>query len=245
MIIYFSATGNCKHVAKAIAQAADDRAVSMEGLDPRIGLTAGEQLGFVAPTYGWRVPAIVEKFLNDLIFTGAQPAYAFMVSTYGTTPGVAGPFVRRMLANKLDCDLQLFSVKMPDTWTPMFDLSDRERVEEINREADRELEDVRASIVGREASPRMRRQVPSLMIPVANTYYESMRKTSAFSVEDTCVGCGLCASRCPAGAIEMCDGKPVWVAPKCEKCLRCLHYCPKFAIQHGPRTNAHGQYHHK
>ena len=63
MIIYFSATGNCKHVAKTIARATDDEAVSMEGLDPSVCLDVGEQLGFVVPTYGWRVPAIVERFL--------------------------------------------------------------------------------------------------------------------------------------------------------------------------------------
>ena len=245
MIIYFSATGNCKHVAQAIARATDDRALSMEGLDPRIELAEGEQLGLVAPTYGWRVPAIVERFLGDLTLSGAQPAYVFMVSTYGTTPGVAGPFVRRALADKIGCHLQLFGVKMPDTWTPMFDLSDKVRVEELNREADRRLEGVCRSIVDRELSVRMERQVPGPLIPVANAYYESMRKTSSFSVEDACVGCGLCARRCPAGAIQMRDGKPSWVAPKCEKCRRCLHYCPKFAIQHGPRTKAHGQYHHR
>lgn len=245
MIIYFSATGNCKHVAQAIAKATADRTVNMEGLDPRIEFAEGEQLGLVAPTYGWRVPAIVEKFLGDLTLTGAQPAYAFMVSTYGTTPGVAGPFVRRALADKIDCDLQLFSVKMPDTWTPMFDLSDMERVEKINREADRELAGVCRSVVDRKVSSRMTGQVPGALIPVANAYYENMRKTSSFSVEDTCVGCGLCARRCPAGAIQMRNGKPAWVASKCEKCLRCLHYCPKFAIQHGPRTKAHGQYRHR
>ena len=245
MIIYFSATGNCKHVAKALAKATDDHAVSMEGLDPRIELGEGEQLGFVTPTYGWRVPAIVEKFLDDLTLAGAQPAYAFMVATYGTTPGVAGPFVRRALAGKLRCSLQLFSVKMPDTWTPMFDLSDEARVEKINREADRQIEGVCRSVVARRASSCMAGQVPGALIPVANAYYEGMRKTSQFSVEGSCVGCGLCARRCPAGAIQMRDGKPAWVAPKCEKCLRCLHYCPKFAIQHGPRTKAHGQYHHR
>ena len=142
MIIYFSATGNCKHVAKAIARATDDEVVSMEGLDPSIGLDVGEQLGFVVPTYGWRVPAIVERFFNALTLPGARPPYAFVVSTYGTTPGAAGPFARKALKRKLGCDLQLFSVKMPDTWTPMFDLSDKARVERINRAADQQLEAV-------------------------------------------------------------------------------------------------------
>ncbi len=193
---------------------------------------------------GWRVPSIVERFVDGLFLAGAQPPYAFIVATYGTTPGVVGPFVKKALRGKLGCGLQMFSVRMPDTWTPMFDLSDKAHVDEINQAADRQLEDVCRSIANRENSPRMNRQAPGFLIPVANAYYESMRKTSCFSVEDSCVGCGLCAKRCPVGAIQMSGGKPTWIAAKCEKCLRCLHYCPKFAIQHGPRTRAHGQYHH-
>ena len=191
------------------------------------------------------MPAIVERFFDGLALPGARPPYAFVVSTYGTTPGVAGPFARKAIKGKLGCDLQLFSVKMPDTWTPMFDLSDKSRVERINRAADWQLEAVCRAIASREGSPRMARQAPGFLIPVANAYYKSMRKTSGFSVETRCTGCGLCAKRCPVGAIRISDGKPDWVVSVCEKCLRCLHYCPQFAIQRGPKTKRHGQYHHK
>ena len=62
-------------------------------------------------------------------------------------------------------------------------------------------------------------------------------------VEDDCIGCGLCARKCPVQAIEIRDGKPVWVKEQCALCLRCLHLCPKFAIQYGNgRTRKHGQY---
>ena len=153
--------------------------------------------------------------------------------------------MRKALKGKLGCELQLLSVKMPDTWTPIFDLSDRAHVAAINEVADREIDAVCRSIADRETARRMKGQVPGCFIPIANAYYDNMRKTSFFTVEDTCMGCGLCAKRCPVGAIQMVDGKPMWAAPKCEKCLRCLHYCPKFAIQHGPKTKDHGQYHHR
>ena len=63
-------------------------------------------------------------------------------------------------------------------------------------------------------------------------------------VNEGCIGCGLCAKRCPMAAIEMRDGLPVWTKPECAACLRCLHCCPKFAISHGKRTASHGQYRH-
>lgn len=244
MILYFSATGNSKHVARKLATSTGDRVISIENLSPKVELAGDEVLGIVTPTYAWRIPAKVERFLEALTLSGSAPSYAFCVATYGTTPGASGPFLRKLLEQKIDCGVQLFSVRMPDTWTPMFDLSDKGRVEETNRAADVQVEKLCQSIAHREQSKCMPGQVPGFIIPIVNFYYESMRQTAKFTVEDSCIGCGLCAKRCPDSAIEMRDGRPAWTKPKCDKCLRCLHYCPKFAIQHGSKTKKHGQYHH-
>jgi len=79
------------------------------------------------------------------------------------------------------------------------------------------------------------------MLPPA-FYDKKVRLTSNFHVEDCCIGCGLCAKKCPVQAIRMQDAKPVWVKEKCVMCLGCLHRCPRFAIQYGSRTKNHGQY---
>jgi Fe-S-cluster-containing hydrogenase component 2 len=74
-------------------------------------------------------------------------------------------------------------------------------------------------------------------------YNANVRKTSNLHVEESCIGCGLCAKKCPVQAIEMQNKKPVWVKDKCVMCLGCLHRCPKFAIQYGNgKTKEHGQY---
>jgi ferredoxin len=43
--------------------------------------------------------------------------------------------------------------------------------------------------------------------------------------EDLCGGCGQCAGRCPMGAIQMVDGKPVTDA-SCVGCGQCAYICP-------------------
>lgn len=76
----------------------------------------------------------------------------------------------------------------------------------------------------------------------APIYDHKVRRTSHFHVENSCIGCGLCAKKCPVQAIALQGKKPVWIKEKCVMCLGCLHRCPKFAIQYGSKTKQHGQY---
>lgn len=152
MILYFSATGNSEHVARRIAAATDDKVVSIERFDVealRLVATEGPcQLGFVAPVYAWGLPTPMIEFLKtaDLSITagakGGERPYTFYVSTYGSTTGQSAKFARDLLHERgLELDAAM-SVKMPDTWTPVFDLSDPQKVEGINRAAEAQIDAV-------------------------------------------------------------------------------------------------------
>ena len=133
---------------------------------------------------------------------------------------------------------------MPDTWTPIFDLSDSERNAETNRKADAAIEEAAERIKNREKGGFHTSRVPWIFYPVFNLIYSAMRRTRSFRALDRCTGCGRCASLCPSGVLKMSDGRPVWTENKCAACLRCLHTCPVFAIQYGGNTEKHGQYVH-
>lgn len=247
MIFYFSATGNSKYVADRIAAATGDKTTSITDCCKGDGFSfdgADKTVGIVSPTYAWGLPIIVREFLQKLTLH-TKPDYLWFAATYGTTPGQTGRFAEDILnANGLSVSAK-FSVKMPDTWTPIFDLSDKKKVSHINERAEVEIDRIIRQIFDRETGDHMKNKTPlCLAKAVYGIEYDAMRKTKHFAVEDSCIGCGLCARNCPVSAIEIREKNPVWVKDQCVMCLGCLHHCPKFAIQYGKRTKPHGQYQH-
>lgn len=202
-------------------------------------------LGIVTPVYFWQLPLVTRNFLNRLSLTGENSSpYTFIIVTYGTTPGCTAEDARRILDHKKIRLSSAFSVRMPDTWTPFFDLSDHDHVKRLNACAEKEIDQVIASIQARVTGNHMARRLPYAFRIMTDKAYNKARRTVYFHVEDSCVGCHLCEKNCPVQAIAIKDGKPVWFKEQCALCLRCLHFCPKFAIQYGNgSTKKHGQYH--
>ena len=142
------------------------------------------------------------------------------MGTFGTTTGAAATMAKRIMKRKgLPLDA-LFDVKMPDTWTPLFDLSDKTRVADINRNADAQIEQVKSAVGAKVVGKHMRITTPYPTGIIGKRIYDDKtRRTSNLSVEQACIGCGLCAKKCPVHAIEMQSKRPVWVKDRCAMCL--------------------------
>ncbi len=244
MILYFSSTGNCKFVAEQLASALDDRAASI--LDTtHVRLAPKEKLGFVFPTYFWRLPTVVNDYMKSVDITGEDASsYVYFVATYGTTCGQTGTFMKRLLQAKGLALSASYSVKMVDDWTVWFDLSDKEKVAKILAGEGPQLRKIVNQIKEGCMGNRMKGTLPMIAVIGSGIVYDQMRKTKHLHAENSCISCGLCARECPVGAIQIQDGKPVWVKDRCAMCLHCLHSCPAFAIQYDNATGKHGQYEH-
>ena len=245
MILYFSATGNGKYIAEQIAEKNDERCMSIvDCIHENKYYFANEKiLGIVVPTYFWRLPRIVVDYLKKLRIYNC--GYTFFLASYGTTTGQAGKMAKDIMAyngQKFDA---YYSVIMPDTWTPVFDLTNKKKVNKWLTMGKKQLDVVIDNIKLKNKGDFIDKKLPQWLTIIPSTYmYMRERKTKNLSVNhDICVGCGMCAKRCPVGAIQMEKGYPVWKLKECEMCLGCLHRCPKFAIKYGNgRTAKHGQY---
>ncbi len=247
MIFYFSATGNSKHVVSKIKHE-NETVISIEEAVKLKQFTykaKDGRVGIVSPTYDITIPSIVSEFLNKLTIEFEEKPYTFYIGTYGTTTGAAALFANQIMREKgLSFDAT-FDIKMPDTWTPVFDLSDASKVAAINKKADKEIDILISQLNQKDTGKHMGLTVPLFVGKIGQKIYDNkIRKTDNLSITEECTGCGLCAKKCPVQAIEMKGKKPVWVKDQCTMCLGCLHRCPKFAIEYGSNTKKHGQYVH-
>jgi Pyruvate/2-oxoacid:ferredoxin oxidoreductase delta subunit len=248
VIFYFSATGNSKYVAECISAEGERLIPIAEAVDQNQYdfVVSDERVGIVSPTYDWTLPSIVSAFLAKLTLHFDETPYLYYVATYGTTSGASAAMAGHLLKGRgLPLDA-CFDVKMPDTWTPIFDLSVPESVQKCLAKSDEAIGELKDQIERKVKGKHMGLTTPYFTGEIGRVLYDKItRKTKYLHVTEACIGCGLCAKKCPAHAIEMKNNKPVWVKTQCIMCLGCLHRCPKFAIQYGSgRSQKHGQYRH-
>ena len=248
MIFYFTATGNSLYVARRLAASQSDRLVSIAAAikDHRFSYEIGrdEKIGFVFPVYFYGIPTIVADFVAQLTITGQDDPFVFLVLTSGGKP----PQTHRMFARQLQTrGYQLASsyfVAMPDIYILLYDLPDLPRQKSILNQAEKQVEQIIAEV---EAETRGQFCSDKFRGGAINTFfgypfYVKGRKTQKFYATDSCNGCGLCEEICPAEAIRLEAGRPVWVKPQCVFCLACLHRCPAQAIQYGKATAKRRRY---
>ncbi len=247
MIFYFSACGNSKYVASRLAKETNDEILSIDNCikDNNLifDLDKVERVGIVIPVYFLGVPNIVKDFLDKVEFLNNSNSYFYTVITYGSTTGAASAFVEKALKKKLINLNASYCVRYPDTFSPIFDLTNEQsNLKKINK-ADKKIPKIIENINKKNSKNFIINKLPySLVVNYYNSSYKKNNNTKNFTVEDSCISCKLCENKCPVDAIKLKNGKPVWIKNECVMCLGCLHRCPVSAIQFGPKTKKHGRY---
>lgn len=238
MILYFSGTGNSEYVANRIASELQEECFN---LFDRIrnnnfsGLSSERPWIIVCPTYAWRIPRILQNYLEKTSLSGNQNVY--FVMTCGGSIGNAGKYLKQFCASKKMNYCGCFPILMPENYIAMFPTPKTEEALSIIEAAESKIDHAAALIKDSTAFPE-----PSLSIAdklssgfVNEIFYPLFVHAKKFHVTDSCISCGKCMAVCPLGNIRFPDGKPVW-GKNCTHCMACISRCPKECIEYGKKS---------
>ena len=255
MIFYFSSTGNSKLVADILAaQLSESRVISitdcLRSNECSFTLRAGEQVGFVFPVHGWRVPYIVRDFISRLTISNyAISTYTYSLCTCGDSTGETMKLFECHLKEAHFHLNASFSVIMPESYIGLpFMKLDKELVCAAKyanaRVRIRKYADLISDSRGGEHLDKG--PLPGFFSGfVGGFFYNHLITDSHFHLDEKkCIECGQCSMSCPVGDISWEKGKfPSWNHnKKCLTCFACLHHCPVNAISWGWFTKGKGQY---
>ncbi len=235
-ICCYSGSGNTRLACEFIA--AGMAGVDTEFCDIARGQTpdweACDLVGFAAFTDFWGAPWLVHEYLGRVPIQQGKPAFVF--TTFGFTPGRS----LRMLADwATERGFRVVAgsgLHMPENYPPM--IARGRGAEGAPSEA--ELREFRgfvgalcdiAARLDRGEEVAARRPAVGLLPQVIRFPRTKARDDMGEKFVDTelCNECGVCAKRCPYGAITLAP-KPVFDTAKCFGCWACYNHCPTKAI---------------
>ena len=90
-----------------------------------------------------------------------------------------------------------YSVRMADTWTPVFDLSTPEKTARFTGTTEAEIDSAIRGVSERRTNRHMFPRTPAFITELISQsiYNNSARLTAKLRVGDDCVGCVLCFKR--------------------------------------------------
>ena len=210
--IYFSPTGGTERIVRYIAKEFPGAEIDLSREVQPVEMT-GEDFAIVAvPSFGGRVPEIAAMRLENL---RGQKTPALLLVTYGAR---AYEDTLRELKDILNRQgfvcVGAAAMVIPHSIVPTIGAG---RPNEADwKKLDAFLLTVKNRLEGERAE---------IQVPVNFPYKEYRVLPMEIQTGGDCVGCGLCAEKCPAEAIPR-ENPGTTDLEKCISCMRCVHICP-------------------
>jgi ferredoxin len=230
-LVYFSPTGTTQAVVRGIASGINHGTVEVLDItlpDARkqpLYTSENELLIIGVPVYMGRVPALLSKWLHVM---RADNTPAVCVVVYGNRVYEDALLELKEIVTRSGCKViagaahigeHSFSCPETPTAEGRPDADDQKHAEQFGQKIWEKIRSV--------PSPDM---IPDVTIPGCHPYRgDSKLWTVDFiAVSDACNRCGVCAERCPTGAINPENTQEIRIE-KCITCCACIKNCPMHA----------------
>lgn len=248
ILCYYSGSGNtqlmCEFLAKQLTNAEFELVDMVKQPTPDFSKYA--VAGFATFTDFGTVSEYVRRFFDSMPAQSHLPAFALV--TYGAMPGLALYDLATLAEGKGFRVLNGHGLRMPENYPPMRkrgmtadDAPAPQNLDPFRAFAQRLDRQLAALADGQtpEPEPIKAGLLARLMAKIPIPKGKKDMKEQAVD-ESKCTACGICAKRCPYGAITL-QPKPVFDHQKCFACWACYNHCPEQAI-FTPKIGAGFQY---
>jgi ferredoxin len=230
-LVCFSPTGTTKAIVQGISRGINQYSVEIVDItspDARtkpLQTSENELLVIAVPVYMGRVPALLLEWFQAI---NAQKTPVVCVVVYGNRAYDDAILELKNIMTKCGCkpiacaayigEHSYSSTEIP-TANGRPDAQDLRHAELFGRKIDEKLQSV-LSID----------QVPDINVPGIHPYRGDSKIwiVDFISVSEDCTQCGVCAKRCPTGAIDP-ENSVLIETEKCITCCACIKCCPKKA----------------
>lgn len=211
----FSPTGGTSKIAAAIAGARMGTRIDLcSPVEPQ-EMPAGAPLLAVVPVYGGRIPAIAAQRLLALQGSG-NPAIAVVV--YGNRAYEDALLELKNVLTEAGHQVIAAAAFIAEHSIIRSIAADRPHADDL----------ARAVEFGAAVEAKLNGELTTVAVP-GNAEYRPLPQMPATPlVTDACGGCGMCAHKCPVGAIPLSNPRSTDAA-KCILCMRCVAICPRKA----------------
>ena len=231
IILYFTATGNCLHVARQLAESEEQLLSIPQMVKQNQYEFEADEIGLVYPIYGHMPPNMVRNFIKK---AKLKAAYKFAVLTYGARKCDSVEIwndISSKAGNKFD---YINTLVMVDNWLPNFDMNEQIKIDKHIPENLRQItEDLSQRRHWHEPVSEEERQMHAGFMARSGLDPEVgfLKKSENYVVvTKNCIDCGACTDVCPRGNYEF-TSNGIKMQGDCDFCFACIQNCPQKAIQ--------------
>lgn len=246
MVLYFSATGNTRFIAKEVAKGLEDECVDLLPLIKKGGgqvLRSDKPFVICAPVYVCEMPRFLASFLRKQTLEGNKDVY--FIFTSGGYAGISGTLAKSIIRHKKMNYMGHAEFKMPRNYiiSESYPLLEEDEILERIRDSKSKIPQVVGTIRngGRLKARYVFLLEKAVTLPFNPIWVKFKQPADDFYATDKCIGCGACVKLCPLNNIELREGRPVWT-DSCAHCMACIGNCPVEAIEYGDITKTKYRY---